>query len=212
MRQRREFQRARRHSRLVGAMKIGLPLVAVVIVVGGIAATWLARALPGDVSLSGATIRDGQVVMQDPRMSGIDSRNRPYELVARQATQALNGSGITLDGVSARVNIDDDTKADIVAASGFYDPKTESLNLTRDITVDTTSGVSIALQGARIDIRNGAMAGTGPVLIETARQTISSGSVDIEAGGKVISFGGGVKMILHPEDTDRPQKQALKSE
>ena len=79
-----EFARARRHSRHVRLLKIGLPIVATLIFIGGGLAVWLARSLPDDVSVSAASIDKGRVVMQDPRMSGVDEQ-RPSVRTGRAA-------------------------------------------------------------------------------------------------------------------------------
>ncbi|MEF2550712.1 LPS export ABC transporter periplasmic protein LptC [Aurantimonas sp. A2-1-M11] len=208
----REFVRARRHSRLVRILKIGLPALAALIVVGGIAVTWVARSLPEDFSVVGTSIEDGRIVMEDPRMSGIDSNNRPYELIAERAIQSLGGGGVDLEKITAKIAIDDDTTADILAAAGKYDPTAETLKLDGGVQVDTTSGITISLAAADIDIASGEMKGRGPVRIETPNQTIESSSLNLSDGGAVITFGGRVKMLLRPEPPSQALQQASTSE
>ncbi|GGD03338.1 membrane protein [Aureimonas glaciei] len=200
----KEFARARRHSRLVALLKIGLPAMAALIVVGGIAVTWLARALPDNVSVSAAGLQDGRIVMEDPRMSGYDKNQRPYSMVAQRAIQALDGSGIELEDVKANITISDSATADVLAARGHYEQKSQQLRLYDDVRVDTSSGMSIRLSDARIDMANGSMIGAGPVTINTPNQTIEAGSLDVKEGGKVLGFGGPVKMTLLPSPGDMP--------
>ncbi|BDA87048.1 membrane protein [Aureimonas sp. SA4125] len=201
----KEFARARRHSRLVSLLKIGLPALAAVIVVGGIAVTWLARALPDDVSVSSAGLEDGRIVMEDPRMSGYDKNQRPYSMVAERAIQALDGSGIDLEKVKANITISDNATADVTATRGHYDPKSQQLRLYEDVQVKTSSGMSISLSDAQIDMASGSMVGAGPVSITTPNQTIESGNLDVKEGGKMLSFGGRVKMTLLPSPGDTAQ-------
>jgi lipopolysaccharide export system protein LptC len=208
----REFARARRHSRLVRILKIGLPMLAAVIVVGGIAVTWIARSLPEDFAVTGTSIEDGRIVMQDPRMSGIDSQNRPYELVAERAIQALNGGGVDLEKITAKIALDEDMSATIEAASGKYDSAAETLALGGGVRVDTTDGITIRLTAADIDIATGALIGSGPVRIETPDQTIESSSLNLSNRGEVITFGGRVKMLLRPEQSSQSLQQAATSE
>ncbi|MCB8839610.1 hypothetical protein LH400_19465 [Aurantimonas sp. VKM B-3413] len=196
-----EFARARRHSRYVRLLKIGLPVVATLIFIGGGIAVWLARSLPDDVSVSAASIDKGRVVMQDPRMSGVDGNDRPYELVAQRAIQSLTGGRIDLERVKARVAIGDDAQADISAKAGSYDATTGTLALTDGIGVETTNGITIHLTDADIDLSSGKLLGTGPVMIKTASQTIRSQTVTVADGGKMLSFGGRVRMLLEPAAT-----------
>ncbi|MEC5289536.1 LPS export ABC transporter periplasmic protein LptC [Aurantimonas sp. C2-6-R+9] len=212
MRTAREFARARRHSRLVRVLKIGLPVAAALIVAFGVAVTWLARSLPDNVSVADTSISDGRVVMQAPRMSGLDSSNRPYDLVAERAIQSLNGGGVDLEKVKATVSVDDDTTADITAESGNYDQTNQRLQLRDGITVETTSGISINLAAADIDLGEGTLEGEGPVAIDTPAQTIRSDTLTVSEGGKVLSFGGRVKMVLNPGQSSGSQEQASRNE
>lgn len=194
----REFARARRHTRLVSMLKIGLPLTALLIVVGGIAVTWLARGLPENATVSAASLDDGRIVMEDPRMSGVDNKDRPYSMIAQRAIQSLDGGGIELESVRANVSVSDTATADIVAARGHYDPEGQKLRLYDDISVDTTDGMSMTLSEARIDLATGGLTGAGPVAIETPSQTIEAGSLTVRDGGRTLSFGDRVKMTLTP--------------
>lgn len=208
----REFARARRHSRLVRVLKIGLPAAAALIVAFGVAVTWLSRSLPDNVSVANTSISDGRVVMEAPRMSGLDSSNRPYDLVAERAIQSLNGGGVDLEKVKATVSVDDQTTADITAATGNYDQATQKLRLRDGITVRTTSGISINLAAADIDLAKGTLDGEGPVAIDTPVQTIRSDTLTVLEGGKVLSFGGRVKMVLNPSQSSDIQEQASRNE
>jgi lipopolysaccharide export system protein LptC len=194
----REFARARRHSRLVKVLKIGLPVMAVLIVLGGGAVTWLARALPDNVSVSSASLDDGRIVMEDPRMTGFDKNGRPYSMIAERAIQSLGSGGVDLEGVKANVTVGEGKTADIVATKGHFDQAAQTLRLYDDITVDTSDGMSVKLKEAQIDLAAGNMVGTGPVDIDMPNQTIAAGALDVRDGGKLLSFGNGVKMTILP--------------
>jgi lipopolysaccharide export system protein LptC len=194
----REFARARRHSRLVRLLKIGLPILAIVIVIGGVAVTWLARSLPDDVSVASASLDNGRIVMEDPRMSGFDKAGRPYSMIAQRAIQSLDGGGVELEVVKANVAVREGTTADIVARLGHYDQKAQQLRLYEGVSVETTDGMTIKLEDARIDLAAGDMVGQGPVTIDMPNQTITAGSLNVKDGGKLLSFGDGVKMTLLP--------------
>ncbi|TFF19817.1 hypothetical protein E3C22_19255 [Jiella endophytica] len=193
-----EFARAARHSRLVRALKIGLPILAAVIIVCGFALIWLARSVTDNVSVTSASIDDGSVVMQDPRMSGVDSKNRPYQLIAQRAVQSLDGGGISLDAIQAKVSIGEDATADILAPAGYYDATAGTLQLTKGISVETTNGVSVKLAGADINLTSGVLDGKGPVLIRSGTQTIQAQSLKVSDSGRLLQFGGRVKMLINP--------------
>ncbi|WP_185984017.1 LPS export ABC transporter periplasmic protein LptC [Aureimonas mangrovi] len=198
----REFARARRHSRFVRLMKIGLPVVALLIVVSVMAALWLARSLPGNFSLAATSIEDGRLVMQDPRMSGSDSNDRPYAVIAQRAVQSLTGGNIDLEGIRAELALDERTNAVISAANGIYNPDLETLRLSDDIAVDTSDGVAVRLSSADIDLAAGSLVGSGPVIITAPNQRLESGSLAIEDGGARFTFADRVKLTLLPEGSD----------
>ena len=193
-----EFARARRHSRLVRLLKIGLPVAAGLIVAAALAVTWLARSLPASLSVGSTSIEDGRVVMHDPRMSGVDGNNRPYTMVARRATQSLKGGGIDLEGIRASFTVDEATTADLSAAKGRFDPQASLLRLFDDITVDTSDGVTIRMAAADVSLSDGRLVGAGPVHVTAPNQTLESGTLTVQDGGKNISFGNRVKLTLLP--------------
>jgi len=194
----REFQRADRHSRTVRWLKIGLPTLATLIVAGALLATWLARTLPADVAFASTSIVDGRLVMQDPRMSGIDGNERPYSMVADRAIQALGGSGIDLEGVNANVSIDENTTATLKATKGRYETQANTLRLFDQIAVETSSGIRLTLASADVSLADGRMTGTGPVDITTPNQRLEAGNVVVSQGGKAVSFRDRVKLTLLP--------------
>ena len=194
----REFARARRHSRLVSVLKIGLPLVAVVIVLGGSVVTWLARALPDNVSVTSASLDDGRIVMENPRMTGFDKNGRPYSMIADRAIQTLGSGGVDLEGITANLTVRDGETADILAAKGHFDQTAQTLRLYDDITVDTSDGMSVKLKEAQIDLAAGDMVGVGPVDIAMPNQTIAAGAMTVRDNGQLLGFANGVKMTILP--------------
>lgn len=212
----REFQRAARSRRRVRTLKYVLPVLGGLIVIGGIAATVIARAIPEGVEIAGASIEDGRVVMDDPRMSGVDSNNRPFELVAQKAMQAITGGAIDLEGIDAKVAMSDDDDATIKASAGHYDPNSQKLELSGGLDIATTSGLNVAMRSAGIDLTAGTLVSQEPILIRTADQEIRANAMKISDNGDRINFSGGVSMILKPDlqsgtlseasaDTDVPQ-------
>ncbi len=211
-RREREFRKARRHSRRVRWLKIGLPVVASAIVLAGLVVTWLARAVPGDLAFASTSIQDGRLVMSDPRMSGVDGRNRPYSMLAERAIQTLGGTGVDLEGVRANLTVDDTTKAQLHAAKGRFDTRTEVLRLYDDITVETTSGIRISLRSADVSLENGSLDGKGPVEISTPNQRLEAGNVVISNRGGTVSFRDRVKLTLLPQSAQAQPSEAAPSE
>ncbi|MER0239779.1 LPS export ABC transporter periplasmic protein LptC [Fulvimarina sp. MAC8] len=198
----REFERAVRSRKRVRMLKVVLPLIGGLIVLGGIGVTVIARAIPDDVRISGASIEDGRVVMDDPRMSGVDSNDRPFELVAQKAMQAITGGAIDLEGIDAKVAVSDKTNAVIRASAGHYDPNDQLLNLTGGMSIKTDDGLQVEMQSAGIDLTAGTLTTEEPVHIKTADQEIRANGMSLSDNGDKIRFSGGVSMKLNPASAD----------
>ncbi|KQT43097.1 hypothetical protein ASG43_16415 [Aureimonas sp. Leaf454] len=203
-----EFTRARRHSRKVRVLKVALPFVAALIVLGGAGVTLLARSLPDELPLNAFGLENGRLVMQAPRLSGVDGQDRPYSMIADRAIQSLTGGGgVELEAVKAEVGISADATAAIVAARGLYDATAQRLRLFEGLHVQTSDGMVIDMSGADILLDDGSMEGSGPVEIRTDGQTIEAGTLSVADGGKTLSFRGGVKMTLLPSSGDTTTSQ-----
>ena len=94
------YDRAARHSRRVRLLKIGLPTVAVLSIVGFfVVMSWDSGddGLPA-LSLGGINIESRQITMDKPHISGFDGTKRAYEVHAVKATQELgNAKIVTLE-------------------------------------------------------------------------------------------------------------------
>ncbi|WP_188052394.1 LPS export ABC transporter periplasmic protein LptC [Aureimonas fodinaquatilis] len=208
-----EFARANQHARRVRRLKVALPLLAGAIIVAGLAATWLARSAPVDLTVAATTIQNGQLVMEDPRMSGKDKNDRPYFVTAQRAMQALDRTGaIDLEGINANLTLDPETTAEIAALAGRYDPKAEVLRLYDSIEVTTSNDIVIRLSSADILLNDGRLEGNGPVYIQTPNQTLQSGNVTIQNGGDRLTFGNRVKLTLLPAATGGTDQRAANDE
>ncbi|WP_182084217.1 LPS export ABC transporter periplasmic protein LptC [Aureimonas sp. ME7] len=186
-------------------LKIGLPVAASAIVLAGLAATWVARSLPADIAFASTSIEDGRLVMRDPRMSGVDGNDRPFSMMADRAIQALGGSGIDLEGVKANLTVDESTTAELTAAKGRFDTRSNMLRLYDQIAVNTSSGITIRMESADVALEDGHLTGNGPIEIATPDQRLESGNVSISEGGKRLTFGNRVKLTLLPHSASASQ-------
>ena len=93
-----DFARAARHARLVAILKLALPALCVGIVVA-FAVTAMTSYTPNEVvPVKIADVRDGKLVMNEPKMAGFDKHNRPFDIRAFRAVQDVSEPDlITLD-------------------------------------------------------------------------------------------------------------------
>src|SRR5262245_43977552 len=86
----REFRRARRHSVVVRALKIVLPLGAAGIVSMYVVPTLIPKEVDygnGTASIKGISLDEGALKMLEPRVKGVNDKQERYEFVADTATQ-----------------------------------------------------------------------------------------------------------------------------
>jgi lipopolysaccharide export system protein LptC len=195
----RAIASARRHSGFVRALKIALPLIAVIMIAGFGLRAWLA--VPDGLSVDfGATvIEDGRLVMANPRLDGFTRDNRAYSVVAARAFQDVgNTQRIDLEGISGRLPFDAENWADIEASFGTYDRAADRLDISGGLTVSTANGLVARLQTAEVGIADGSLASGDPVEIELDGSRISADSLSVRDRGTVIVFESRVRMEIDP--------------
>jgi lipopolysaccharide export system protein LptC len=205
----RRYRAARRHSGLVRALRVLLPVV-IVGAIGAFFGTAYLRghAVPG-VSFKGIDFKSNSLVMESPHVSGFNGSNQSYELSADRAVQNLkNPEVVTLEGIDARLGVETGDTAKLDAGKGIYDSKAETLSLRDKITVKTSTGYEAEFNRADVDLKKGTLQASEPVELRSADGTIRGNQVEIVEGGKRIIFKNGVKMTLNslPPATGDGQK------
>lgn len=196
----RVFAAARRHSRWVRLLKIVLPAVAVVMAAGFAAWSYVASPSGISIDMSGTALRDGKLVMANPKLDGFTSNDLPYTMSAVRAIQDVTGGGpVELEEIVARVPISDTNLADIVAPSGRYFNEENRLDITSDLSVKTTEGLEAQLKSASIDLAKGDLTTSDPVDIRTGGSIIKADSMSVFDGGKRLVFERRVRVEILPD-------------
>ena len=138
------FRRARRHSRFIKILRIGVPLSVVI----GVAATFVVMSvldplkalvkLPVDIS--GLVVSGTKITMQAPRLVGYTRDNRPYSLTARAAAQDVTKPDVLeLQDIRATMEMQDRGAFKLQANTGLYDSKADKLMLQQNIVVTSSA-------------------------------------------------------------------------
>jgi lipopolysaccharide export system protein LptC len=198
------FRRARRHSRLVRALKVVLPVSALVVAGGFVAVSYLSG--PGELSVevTSTAFSDGKLVMANPKLEGLNRDNLPYTMTAGRAVQESAGSGLfQLEDIDAKLPIDAANWVTVDAASAIYDRDNNTIEFTSDTLLTTTDGMVANLKSAFIDMSKGDMFTKKPVDIKLRNGTqIAAQSLRILENGKVLVFEDRVQMAIEPQKTD----------
>ena len=191
------FARAERHSRRVRTLKVLLPALSVLGVVGFVGWSYLSVPFVEGVTVEGAAITDGKLVMNNPKMDGFTKDNLPYTMTAARAIQDLtNTSVIKLEDIDAKVPINAENTAKIVAASGVFDNAANTLLIDTPMKIVTSDGMTANLLSANVDIGSGSMTSPDPVEITMDGSRLAANTMQVADNGKVLVFEKRVRMHI----------------
>ena len=195
-----DFERARRHSRIVSLLKVGLPAGGALTIVAIVSVLLFAGSHLPSINIGRTKIEDGKLVMDNPQINGTDANRRPYKLTARRAVQdADHPTHITLEEINARLPMNDRSFARLTAGNGVYDADGKTLRLGGAVAVNTEDGMTIKLEDANIDIAGGTLQTDKPVSVDTGRAFVSADTLAIEDKGNRIIFNNRVRMTIRPQ-------------
>jgi len=204
----RAFRSARRHSRLVRILRVTLPVAVVGMLAVAILITWfnplrMLNKLP--VNIDNLVVSGTQITMEKPRLAGFTHDARPYELSAEAAKQDLTKPDLVeLHNLRATVHMQDQTVTLMTAATGFYNAKTETLKLEKDIRVSNNQYEG-KLSEATVDIGKGNVLSEKPVTLKMLRGQLDANRLEILDSGDLVRFTNGVTLVLDHLGDQTPQ-------
>jgi lipopolysaccharide export system protein LptC len=204
----RAFRSARRHSRLVRILRVTLPVAVVGMLAVAILITWfnplrMLNKLP--VNIDNLVVSGTQITMEKPRLAGFTHDARPYELSAEAAKQDLTKPDLVeLHNLRATVHMQDQTVTLMTAATGFYNAKTETLKLEKDIRVSNNQYEG-KLSDATVDIGKGNVLSEKPVTLKMLRGQLDANRLEILDSGDLVRFTNGVTLVLDHLGEQTPQ-------
>jgi lipopolysaccharide export system protein LptC len=195
------FRVARRHSRRVRVLRIAIPTLVVLLVLGFAAATWfnplrIVAKLPNGAGT--LTISGTKITMELPRIAGYTRDARAYELSAQSADQDLTRpDNVELKGIAAKVELQNNAFVEMTAASGLYNTKAEQLRLGESILLKSSNGYEARLTDALIDMRSGQIVSDQPVEVKLLNGVLNARRLEVAESGALMRFSGGVAMTLN---------------
>ncbi|MFN4167663.1 MAG: LPS export ABC transporter periplasmic protein LptC [Pannonibacter phragmitetus] len=197
---------ARRHSGRVRALRILLPVLGLVVLLGMGGLIFVFNLL-NSLGIGNVTLTSEGLVMDRPELSGNDGE-RTYRVLAERAIQRLtNPRIIDLEMITAEIVSNPEEKAQITSDKGTYDSSAETLQLFENVRINWSGKYAIEFQRVDVDMK------TGAVVTDRSMQVQSKGG-DIQANGftydqenGIARFTDGIKMVLRPgaDKTENPQ-------
>lgn len=197
------YRSALRHSRLVRALRVVIPAGATAAIVGLFAWSYL---IPGaniaGLEMGPVALTGTKVTMEKPKLSGFRKDGKPYEVTSIAASQDVRKPGVVeLEQIRARLGAVGDSATYMTSAHGIYDMKTEQLQLSGGVNVNTDGGDTAVLKSAQVNLKGGGLETGDPVTITTANGgSVNANSMRVTDNGKVIAFEGRVRTVLQPQN------------
>lgn len=207
------FAIAARHSRMVRALRVAVP-VAVVLSMAAIIFVsvynpfrMLLPKLPA-VDMGNLVVSGTKITMETPHMSGYTPDQRPYEVWAKTATQDLTDPDhVDLRTLRAKVLMEDRTTTILLdARTGLFDSKTQLLDLRKDIFLQSSTGYEARMSQAMVDIGKSTVTSEEHVDVKLLNGTLSADKLRIFNGGEVVRFEGNV--VLNLDNLQPPEEAA----
>jgi lipopolysaccharide export system protein LptC len=196
------FAIAARHSRIVRALRIAVP-AAVILSMAAIVVVstfnnpfrMLLPKLP--LEMDNLVVSGTKITMESPHMSGYTQDRRPYEVWAKTATQDVTDPDhVDLRTLRAKVLMEDQSTVTLDALNGLMDNKQQTLDLHKDIYLQTSTGYEAWLSQAFVDMAKGTVTSDEHVDVKWADGKVSSDRLKITGGGEVVRFEGHVVMNI----------------
>jgi lipopolysaccharide export system protein LptC len=205
------FAVAARHSRMVRILRVAVPaaVVLAMAMVIGISVfnpfRMLAQKIPLDIG--NVVVSGSKITMESPHLSGYTPDQRPYEMWAKTAVQDVTDPDhVELNKLRTKLLMQDGSTVFLDSLTGYFDNKAQTLDLQKDIFLQTTTGYEARLNQAHIDMAKNTVDSDQHVDVKLTNGTLSADRLRIINGGEVIRFEGNVVMYLdhlNPDDTQQ---------
>ena len=171
---------------------------------------------PGEIESVGVD----DLKMVNPRLSGVDGKQRPYTVTAEYAEQQKGRPDlVTLKNIEADVTLENKQWISINAANGLLDGNGRTLTLDGGINAYSDSGYEIHTASAMVDFEHGVIKGDQPVEAHGPLGTINANGFEVLRDLQQVHFLGSVKTHYTPQsrapgaaDDFEPVKEEEKQE
>ena len=149
------------------------------------------------VDIGNLVVSGTKITMETPHLAGFSTDQRPYEMWAKTATQDLTDPDhVELGQLRAKVAMEDKSTVTMDARTGYYDSKSQMLDLRKDIFLQSSTGYEAKLSQAYVDINKGAVSSDEHVDVKLLNGTLTADRLRIINSGEVVRFEGNVVMNL----------------
>jgi len=187
-----------RHDAVIRAVKFGLPVVIVLLIILLSIAPFDRR---GDVSfiLDKNKVDEAKERMrvEQARYVGEDNKGQKFEIVADRAVQqSSNVPVVMIEGIRARLNLSRGP-LDIAALKGRYDLEGERVDVDGPVRVAGPDGYQLATRDVQVDLDKRTMQSSGPVSGAMTLGQFQAGQLSADLDERTVRLDRGVRLKIH---------------
>lgn len=198
-----------RYDRAVVALRVILPLLALVLAVVTAAYPFFKGQETSFVlARDSVEASEDRLRMVNPRYSGVDAGNRPFQVRAASAVQPRGVvDEVTLKQISADMALEGNLNVSIIAGSGTYRPSKETLDLAGPVDVTTSSGYQIDASDSVVDLDDHIVTSQQPVEAAGPLGRFKAKGFEARIDEDRLIFTGGVNAVITPRKVRLPVVQ-----
>jgi lipopolysaccharide export system protein LptC len=200
------FAVAARHSRMVRILRVAVPgavALSMAAIVGISIFNPFRMLIPKQLDMGNLVVSGTKITMESPHLAGYTPDQRPYEMWAKTAVQDVtNPDHVELNKLRTKLLMQDGSTVFLDSLTGLFDNKAQTLELYKDIFLQTTTGYEARLTQAHVDMVKNTVDSDQHVDVKLTNGTLSSDRLHIVNGGEVVIFEGNVVMHLDKLSTD----------
>ncbi|MSO96703.1 MAG: LPS export ABC transporter periplasmic protein LptC [Rhodospirillaceae bacterium] len=190
-----------RYSKFVGYMRIGLPAVAVILVLLVFVLPYFMgndeRFRVGTVTTPLTEAAVDALSMVNARYFGTDKKGQPYSLTAKGVKERGEGDKrIELTAPQADITLTGGEWLSITAGSGLYDRDSETLDLTDNVSLFQDKGYEMHTSAANIRLKDSSASGRTAVQSQGPFGQLDAQGFDLFDKGERVLFLGPAKLVL----------------
>jgi lipopolysaccharide export system protein LptC len=187
-----------RHDAVIRAIKFGLPVVILLLIILLSIAPFDRR---GDVSfiLDKNKVDEAKERMrvEQARYVGEDNKGQKFEIVADRAVQqSSNVPVVMIEGIRARLNLERGP-LDIAALKGRYDLEGERVDVDGPVRVSGPDGYQLATRDVQVDLDKRTMQSNGPVSGAMTLGKFEAGQLSADLDERTVRLDRGVRLKIH---------------
>jgi lipopolysaccharide export system protein LptC len=185
----RDFERWRRRSRLIRALRIVLPAL-IALIFAGLAGAIVHHTVTAETA---ATPDEGPIRLLNPRFVGRDAKGRAFTVTAQAAVRDQRDfQRVMLDRPILVIDEGGENPTRLVSRSGVYHEGTGKLQLSGGVRL-TSPQTALDTAASLYDTKTGELIGSGPIQGSGSLGEINAKSYGVYDKGARIVFSGGVR-------------------